>query len=808
MKKFTALLLSLSMIFSLCSCTGNSSSNTTSMANGDVDIVINDEGIIDETENTPWYHLSPYVIESEYMDGYYTQVSNDVLSADNTSILTLVGGYIFNSEGIPFGEEGFQTEFIHLCKYDFITGERTFFLDLSDYQKYIEDEDGQQDYQVIKTLEGEDCFYLIYQYNNYSNNICEYHVAKFSSDGNLIEDTIPSNLAQKMTSGSTIFGSAVDGTRVVFLTGNWSSDSPIANPRIISYDVATDDAQSCAMGSGLTAAGAVSIYGLRKIDSNNYGVIAYDANNNPLCLHVDISDMSTEMIDMSVALVDVTDDLTSLYWSIPTNSYSYSLSLQGDDCIVYYNLETDTFEKSLDLNHCNHNGYLLQNGAGAVESNSDYTVMVDGLFSPYGNGMMGVFLFEKLDNNPFVGRTLLTASAIGRYVSYGECEIIYQYNELQDQYYVAIDNSYVIDNSEEYYSNYGTYIESASQMTAQLAVDLMAGNGPDIILDGFDFEELNKDDCLIDLMPYLEDAGVMNNELYYSNVFNLAMDENGAVYQVPIGFSLGGIRGGQIDSIDSYVSVGYTFEEYISLISNECNGYDFLSDNRDQINYFILLYNGMRNDFISDGQINLDNDSFYALAEYVRDNVNDANFEMEYSNYFYSLFGTCGLLKPGPIFVARGIPSVDGRGPLLVANNSIGVSSLCVDVNGAIDFILFALGEEAQSIDSQGFCNPVRRDCTRILLEQMSEDSIRRSVVQELEDPTYRPYIYTEDDIDMSLEFFSMEVDSASGYFGGDSDITMILYEEMQAYFAGDKSLDEIIPIIEDRCQTVLNERG
>lgn len=36
----------------------------------------------------------------------------------------------------------------------------------------------------------------------------------------------------------------------------------------------------------------------------------------------------------------------------------------------------------------------------------------------------------------------------------------------------------------------------------------------------------------------------------------------------------------------------------------------------------------------------------------------------------------------------------------------------------------------------------------------------------------------------------------------------MIVKEEIPAYFAGQKSLDEVIKIINDRAKTYLNERG
>ena len=58
------------------------------------------------------------------------------------------------------------------------------------------------------------------------------------------------------------------------------------------------------------------------------------------------------------------------------------------------------------------------------------------------------------------------------------------------------------------------------------------------------------------------------------------------------------------------------------------------------------------------------------------------------------------------------------------------------------------------------------------------------------------------------MDIFAEVIQNASGFYSSDSDVTSIIYEEMPAYFCGDKTIEEIIPIIEDRIQTVLGERG
>ena len=63
---------------------------------------------------------------------------------------------------------------------------------------------------------------------------------------------------------------------------------------------------------------------------------------------------------------------------------------------------------------------------------------------------------------------------------------------------------------------------------------------------------------------------------------------------------------------------------------------------------------------------------------------------------------------------------------------------------------------------------------------------------------------FTTDDIN-NLESILL---SCSRMNNEDSAISIILYEEMPAYFLGQKDLDAVIKIAADRAQKVLDERG
>ena len=49
---------------------------------------------------------------------------------------------------------------------------------------------------------------------------------------------------------------------------------------------------------------------------------------------------------------------------------------------------------------------------------------------------------------------------------------------------------------------------------------------------------------------------------------------------------------------------------------------------------------------------------------------------------------------------------------------------------------------------------------------------------------------------------------SASGLHVVDSAVSIIVREEIQAYFAGDKAIEDVMAIIQNRVDLCMNERG
>ena len=551
--------------------------------------------------------------------------------------------------------------------------------------------------------------------------------------------------------------------------------------------------------------------GIRYIDDNHYAVLAYTGTGDPLIVVIDTETDEKTLLNFADAMSDITDDLSDVEVDGAVNSYTNILTVHGRTFLATLNTETMKFEKVFDTQHCNMNKYYYDNGLGAFYVDDERVLMINGLMTHEIGTLAGVAEFTRLDSNPYEGRQLLTAGALGRYMLPEECQMVYDYNDSQEDVFIIVDDSYEFS-SEDYYNNYGTYVENSAAITNQLAIDLMSGDGPDIILDAYEFHELNNEYYLVDLLPYLTDIGVFTDERYYTNVFDKAKDSEGHIYQLPTVIVMTGLTCPVYSEADP---IGFTFDEYREFVSNHCNGLDPLSCNSSRIDYFVTLFNSMDDMFIVDGVVDLDNDAFRELAEFAmnapEDGYNPDYFFEHYSPDYYYDYATYfvaseGLgLNYGSEPMLRGLPSYDGRGPQISCVNSIGISVSCNNVDAAVNFILYTLSDDVQNMWGM---NSVDREIVRNSVYDLVDRINVENEIRQIQEPMERLTTHTYEEADISTDRYSYMVDNASGIVSSDTAISVIMYEEMAPYFVGDKTLDQVIPIIEDRIQTVLNERG
>ena len=433
--------------------------------------------------------------------------------------------------------------------------------------------------------------------------------------------------------------------------------------------------------------------------------------------------------------------------------------------------------------------------------------------------------FSKAESNPHAGKTILEL-----YTSYGDTEesvskAIAKFNETNGDYFIEVTDRYKkrgedvdyydIGNDDEYES---AELKFSSALSNQLAMDITTGKGPDIIMDVSNLGQLNNDNYLTDLTPYISG---LDPDKYFINVIDAAKVD-GKLYNLPVSYMVKGIQTDPVFAGSS--GVGFTTEEYERFINDTLNGKDSIG--MGQAYYFATLFSAMSDKFIVNGKADLDNPEFKELAYYVKENVrenakswDEINGDDSY-NYYEDIAYYTSCFGFGTYFINMaqyrgakailGIPSTDGRGPMVEANVSVAVSAHAFDIDACAEFIKLLLSDEIQTDfamkDSFVLNREAFRECGMRAVEYYNGEGGDNWFAYDMNTgaPTDHRITFSKTNVD-DMENIIL---SCSSTTSADAAVNLILIEEMPAYFLDQKDLDDVIKIVQDRAQKVLDERG
>ena len=551
------------------------------------------------------------------------------------------------------------------------------------------------------------------------------------------------------------------------------------------------------------------------------------------------TDWECYMIDLTTGQ-KTTADKKDYDWMDQTVFYN---SFLGSDGIPYYTLPSGVFkidvknkttEEVFNYSWCGVNRNILMNLSVADIDEDSFilygTQYVQSAFRQIYTSMdadFSIYEFTKADKNPHAGKTILELYSSYGYLEDKISDVIAKYNENSTDYFIEVSSRYSKmitydstnieseDDMEMASLNYST------DMTNKLAMDIINGEGPDMFMDINYYGQLNNETYLADLSPYVED---LSSDKYFTNVIE-ASKVDGKLFNLPVCFSLEGI---QTDSANAGSSgIGFTTDEYIKFLDKTLNGKDIISSG--QKYYFVTLFNNMQEKFISNGKADFTAPEFKVLADYVKDNVQEQNTDWDemynasyvydgsepketepavysscygYFNYFQSVENTNGATA------VLGIPSADGRGPMVGAYTSVAISAQAANKDACGEFVKMLLSDEVQKDMAMSGIFVLNREA----FKNAGKEAVAVFNKEGLE-PDYGYYDaysqpknrvkFTEEQLD-ELENAILTCSKMSSE---DAAISLILIEEMPAYFSGQKDLDSVVKIAQDRVQKVLDER-
>ena len=412
-----------------------------------------------------------------------------------------------------------------------------------------------------------------------------------------------------------------------------------------------------------------------------------------------------------------------------------------------------------------------------------------------------IYKFNRAEKNPNAGKNVIELCFTDDTIPEAVNEAVSFYNSEPNGCFIIASERFKPENADGSDESDMSAFETSQQLSEQLSVDILAGDGPDMFIGRNPLTGLENDKCLVDLT---ETARSLSQDKYFTNIIN-SVDINGKIYRIPLFFDIIGI---QTDAEKAGISSdGLTMEEWHSFVYDYCNGNDPLPLGKSL--YLTVLFNNMYDVFCSDNSVVIDCPEFRELVDYCFDNVpeeyvsyEDYDESLEYSRGLPAIFssmsgvgdyyGNIGNIE-GKGTDVIGLPSTDRRGPACITY-SVSVSAGTSYPKECEDFIRLLLSDDYQTLLTDMSGNVVNRSayenaCADILQYHTSEQETDRM---------------TQQDVDN----YTKVIEKISHQYNPGDTAALIISEEIPPYFNKHKSYDEVIRIISNRIATVTAERG
>lgn len=502
-----------------------------------------------------------------------------------------------------------------------------------------------------------------------------------------------------------------------------------------------------------------------------------------------------------------------------------------------YTVDPTTLAKTEILNYIN-SDYIYAYG--------NYTVLPDGRIATFrGNYNPGdnastyaVTIFTKVPDDQITPKYLITVASAG--YAYNLQEQIVKYNLASEEYRIRY-----VD-----YTQYNTDDDPDAGQT-RLGDDILAGNVPDVLIadQQFSVSKYVSKGLFADLYTFIDKDESMKREDFLENIL-AGCEIDGKLYEIPTNFYIQGLIGPK-ETIDTFRDL--TIREFVDKLSTLSEGVTFFRDGdvtRAELLQSLFLIN--YSNFIDrkTGKCSINNDECRALLEFAkmmpekslwdRDGFDSSTFDWDaYNNQFRDGKAIAQTISIGDFSGIRdysysyeknteldfiGFPAPDHAGmSFTTANLKFLVSAKGVFPDAAWEFVKIFLADDYQSSQSWGF--PVKKVALdakkQAMLDQIKENEKNRDEngdttgdgnnIGLAQATVTGDVIY--DDVLYNRGVTAADVETVYGYactakkqFVYDTSLFDIINEEASAYFAGTKSLDEILPLMESRITIFLSE--
>ncbi len=431
-----------------------------------------------------------------------------------------------------------------------------------------------------------------------------------------------------------------------------------------------------------------------------------------------------------------------------------------------------------------------------------------------------ILILTKAQTNPHVGKKIIEISAPldGTFSDYLSQAIV-SFNETDPEYLIRIWSKY----SEGIKAGRGfPILDPQIERAYTLVRELESTDCPDIVVN-MDKKEAMNDKSLLDLDASLDEG--VKKELF-ENVLD-AGKVNGKMYFIPVTLEIEGLIVKEDDVGKD--KVGLTFEEYGDYVTSTLSGvqpYDYPESTYNYRDVFVMSCIDIKS-AVEGEKVDFDSEQFRKAAEYAKayfsENKRNPDVFIPFSEeearpkpngryVFMTNFVDYVLNCTGEqdACVIIGTPSVTGQGPRFKAQESISVTAKSDQQEGCIKFINYLLGGKFISGEKLSFSSI----CTNKDIMK-KEISLIAEYYNEVYDHEMEYGLFSKSQLKtmgfkkatdtMQQKFYNM-LSTLSVYYMDDREIRNIVNEELAVFYAGDKTIDDVIFLINDRVDKYVSE--
>ncbi|MBO4928714.1 MAG: extracellular solute-binding protein [Clostridiales bacterium] len=430
----------------------------------------------------------------------------------------------------------------------------------------------------------------------------------------------------------------------------------------------------------------------------------------------------------------------------------------------------------------------------------------------------------RAEKNPHAGKKMIVIGGKSMHYDSSLMSFVNAFNSSPDNKAraVIVDYADVIDSD-----------VTMADIERTIYMDILSGTGPDVLVNLGGSPSFNNSSIMEDMNPYLDGSDGIDRTKYFDNVIR-ACEKDGKLYHIPLSFTLEGVAANS-----NLVSntTGWTFEEFEEAGKKMPDQVSFMEGMEyNEVLSFLLCMNMDKFVNYADKTVDFQNDDMKRILEFAKElgldkKPSDEGMDLVYegNGVYYGggdrtqekyvagmlavkeemISGVMqyaqvkDLLDGGVTFL--GYPSLDGTGMCIESNLTMGIVSSSKYKDLAWEFIRAYMDYEIPE-DISFFTMPVdRANFDKISHNQMKESNAEyERIVKEGGISAVKgifAYI-TEQDI----EELKTLIENATLSTNLDPAVMDIIEEEAAAYFAGDRTVDEVLKTIQNRTSTIVKE--